>query len=484
MKTIFTPRLLAILILTTAALTSTARDDEPEPELEQIEIDGIYYEVHDDKLEVIKHPQGYSGVVIIPETVMHGNKPYTVTTVSITAFRFCKDLLTIGIPATVNDIDAFSNFVGCESLEEIYVDPNNETYASYDRAMYDKAMTTILWCPQRVEGKYEIAEGTITTGPSSFRDCTLLTGVTLPESMASLGSYTFRDCCGITAITLPDNMTSIGDHAFYRCTALTDINIPDRLVSIGSGAFSNCCIKEINIPNSVTDIKDNAFFGCKMLEHVTLPDNMTSIPDYMFQACKSLMDIKIPENVTSIGYSSFGMCQSITKIVLPDGVNSIDGAAFSGCVNLESINLPNGITDIKRYCFSGCKSLKEITISANVTTIGYGAFSGCEALADVTNLSTVPQTIDEETFSNFGILHVPAGSEQLYAQAEGWRMFNIVGDATVPDAIDNIEADKENATARYYGIDGRMRQTETHQGITIVKTMDGKTRKVAGGGRR
>ena len=111
-----------------------------------------------------------------------------------------------------------------------------------------------------------------------------------------------------------------------------------------------------------------------------------------------------------------------------------------------------------------------------MTTISYWAFSGCDALADVTNLSTVPQTIEEETFSNFGTLHVPAGSEQLYAQAEGWRLFNIVGDAT--DAIDNIKADQEKATARYYGIDGKMQQTDTHQGIIIVKTKDGKTRKV------
>ena len=47
------------------------------------------------------------------------------------------------------------------------------------------------------------------------------------------------------AVTIPDTIegrpvTSIGDRAFYECTGLTSVTIPNSVASVGNGAFSDC----------------------------------------------------------------------------------------------------------------------------------------------------------------------------------------------------------------------------------------------------
>lgn len=183
---------------------------------ERIMADGIYYDVHDDKLEVVEHPDRYRGVVIIPETVIYDGIQYTVTQIGRSAFQNCIDLLTVGISSTVNDING-DTFDGCESLEEIHVDSDNSTYASYDRALYNKNMTTLIRCPQRTSGAYIVREGVTTIMYSAFSDCTIMNSVTLPETVCKIGSCAFKGCAELTTINLPDNITSIGQEAFAGC---------------------------------------------------------------------------------------------------------------------------------------------------------------------------------------------------------------------------------------------------------------------------
>ena len=449
MKTNIFTKAFALIIMAMISLVTMA---------EQIEIDGIIYEVHDDKLEVLEHPDKYSGVVIIPDTVIYGGKKFTVTQINIAAFRNCKDLLSVGISATVNDMDAVC-FYGCESLEEIYVDPSNTTYASYDRALYNKDMTSILMCPVKVGGEFEIPDGVVNIAATAFKKCNLLTSIILPETVKSISFNAFDNCSSLTSINLPDGITSIGESSFAGCSSLENIHIPGSLTQIGRLAFASCAIKEVHLHTNITSWGASIFQGCKNMEHATLPDNITILPEGLFESCSSLKEINLPESITTIG-----------------------ARAFIGCKSLKTIDLPKALKEIGRYGFRNCTSLQSITIPESVETFGYGAFSGCDTLNDVTNLSRIPQDIDNNTFTHYRTLHVPAGSEQLYAMAEGWKNFNIVGDAPAYDGINDIEAGTKQtqAPAQYYGIDGKRLTTASSKGITIVKTGDGKTKKVMG----
>ena len=105
-----------------------------------------------------------------------------------------------------------------------------------------------------------------TIGRGAFEDCTLLTSITIPDSITSISSEAFYRCTSLTSITIPNSVTSIGATAFARCTSLTDISIPNSVTSIYQDAFHSCSsLERIIIHNSVTTIGNNAFYGCTSL---------------------------------------------------------------------------------------------------------------------------------------------------------------------------------------------------------------------------
>jgi hypothetical protein len=64
--------------------------------------------------------------------------------------------------------------------------------------------------------------------------------------VTSIGDYAFQYCTVLTSVTIPNSVTSIGDHAFSECYDLTSVTIPNSVTSIGKYAFWNCIYKGIN----------------------------------------------------------------------------------------------------------------------------------------------------------------------------------------------------------------------------------------------
>ena len=116
--------------------------------------------------------------------------------------------------------------------------------------------------------------------------------VVLGNSVDSVGNYTFRSCTSLTSVHIPEGATSIGDGAFNGCSSLTSINIPESVTSISAGIFYRCSsLTSINIPESVNSIGNQAFERCSTLKSIDIPEKVTSIGDSAFQDCSSLTSI-------------------------------------------------------------------------------------------------------------------------------------------------------------------------------------------------
>lgn len=80
----------------------------------------------------------------------------------------------------------------------------------------------------------------------------------------------------------------------------------------------------------------------------------------------------------------------------------------------------------------GCEALASVSIPASVNTIDRYAFRDCNVLENVSNYALIPQTLNSNTFTHYGTLHVVDGYKEVYAAADVWKNFTIIDD--LPDA--------------------------------------------------
>ena len=202
---------------------------------ETVVIDGITYDVvaKAKVATVIESETGYSGDIVIPETVEYNDITYSVTSIGNYAFSGCYRLTRVVIPNSVTSI-----------------------------------------------------------GNSAFSGCDGLTRVEIPNSVTSIGAFAFSGCYGLTSVVIPNSVTSIGNDAFNGCSGLTSIEIPNSVTSIGYEAFYNCSkLTSVEIPNSVTSIGNYAFYNCSGLTSVTIGRGIESISSNAFAKCSDLTDV-------------------------------------------------------------------------------------------------------------------------------------------------------------------------------------------------
>ena len=253
----------------------------------------------------IKKYNGNDAVVNIPSEI--NGTP--VTTIGNAAFRD-SSVTSVTIPASVTEIGA-NAFAGCTNLTSVNYkgDWSKLTIQSGNPAVQDAANEQLFdfkFTPDNTAVIVTRYNGTAAdvTIPSRYKG----KPVTMIDHAAFFNSV-------VTSVTIPDSVTSIGDNAFGFCSQLTNISIPNSVTSIGFSAFAHCTsLKSITLPSSLSSISEALFSGCSQLTTIHIPDSVPSIQSCAFYHCRNLETIRIPVSVTLIETDAFAGCPSLMTV--------------------------------------------------------------------------------------------------------------------------------------------------------------------------
>lgn len=236
----------------------------------------------------------YEGDLVLPESVIHKEVTYKLTTICSGAFNGCNGLNSVLIPATVTTIEelAFANCsmrIECKALT-----PPVCVKKSFSNVS-DK-----VYIPQGTLELYQTATG--------WKDFAYLIDATyVPDFTVDGIIYTQlgKDRVGIKG---PNDKNMIP----------SKITLPDTVEHEG-------------ITYHVTVIMEEAFRFCYSLQYVEFPKNLTAIESEAFSGCRRLRSIALSENLKTLGLSAFQDCYDLTKVSIPAGVTTIEQGTFNHC---------------------------------------------------------------------------------------------------------------------------------------------------------
>ena len=264
--------------------------------------------------------------------------------------------------------------------------------------------------------------------------------VVLPDAITHIGNVAFADCANLTNILIPSSVTSIGDGAF-SWTGLQSVTIPASVTDLGEQVFETCnnlhTILYEGTPNSISNQTVHPFIGCVHLDTIITPAALwhCTTADPMLEARYG-----VPHKARYIEVTNGELTKQAMKYIAKNSgtVEVLDLSAATNTTlplgallnnyRLSTLYLPEQIEVIPEMLAEGCYNLLEILIPANVTEIGNYAFAGCTNVWRMTVEAVLPPKVYDKTFDGIDrsiSLIVPAGSEELYRQAEYWKEFFI-----------------------------------------------------------
>ena len=355
--------------------------------------------------------------------------PATVTSIGTYAFACCDSIVTASVPEGITSIAG--TFYQCPNLESVSLpatlktlgqDSFYECYALTDINVHDHITTIGNNCFWKCENLPNIPlhSGLTKIGSYAFGCCYNQTDANIPAAVTSLGNYafaycsglkeasvpegittlvgTFRDCTNLETVTLPDTIKKLGVNVFMSCTNLTEVNVPDTVTAIGENCFAHCAnLSNIPLPPGLTELGTSAFYGCYNQTDAMIPETVTTLGQYVFYYCEELKEASIPEGIQVVPEGIFQRCKELETVRVPDSVTEIGDAAFAYCRKLTTAKLPEGVTRIGKSAYYECGNLEGLYIPAGLTELGASAFGYCEKLTDV----VIPETItiiDNQTF--------------------------------------------------------------------------------------
>jgi len=200
----------------------------------------------------------------------------------------------------------------------------------------------------------------------------------IDDNLTKIGAYAFRNQVNITKVVIPYGVQEIGDYAFQGC-----VNLKEIVFMTDTGAESGS--------TAISSIGIGAFKNCTALESIDLSrTNVSCLMSETFYNCHSLKHIELPKKLTTIGDyedehscgggNQFAYCYALEELNIPDTVTVIDGwNVFESCYSLKELVLPKALHAICGGLFNNCTGLKKLVFQSDLddicdTPFGYNGY--------------------------------------------------------------------------------------------------------------
>ena len=161
-----------------------------------------------------------------------------VTSIGAYAFAGCTSVTSLTIPASVTSIgDFFTD--RCPELTQIRVSEASTRYCVKGGILYTKDLTTLVRCPEEMQGTVAVPETVQTVGAGAFAGCISVTRILFAESgLRVIGEEAFAYCNALTEITLPATLAEENTRVFISCNNLRQIHFQGTPPSFASEVFT------------------------------------------------------------------------------------------------------------------------------------------------------------------------------------------------------------------------------------------------------
>lgn len=120
-------------------------------------------------------------------------------------------------------------------------------------------------------------------GKESFKGCSKITNLVIPNRVTFIGEKTFENCTSLKQISMQGNvMKTIGNEAFRNCQSLENLILPTSVESLGNGMLKECSGFKTLYLNSFTPCRlGSKIFGDTLNEDVRIIVPLGSYEDYI-----------------------------------------------------------------------------------------------------------------------------------------------------------------------------------------------------------
>lgn len=483
-----------------------------------IEIAGLCYKLNDDATATVTSRNNkyasYAGDIVMPDKITVDGKDYAITGIEKYAFKECHYLGNLTIAKNVKTIE-WGAFDHC-AANKITFEEGSQLKTIGEYAFYCDEINEII-----------LPEGLETIENSAFGNAHI-GSVTIPSTVKKWGAACFQTislkCVHINSVTPPaieqcfrenaagkdfPDIFELGWSAYG--TPATVLYVPagtkaayaqaDVWKDFGfilepgdddsfleqmnrDGIEINGIAYQINGAKGIAqarivkkDMTDLVFENTIKLGDKTLAVTSINNLQGLRVINKDYNSVRIPANVETLGSQSFGGANTITigRLVFEEGshLKTIEDGAFGDVIINEPVVFPEGTESIRGLYMRDA----DITIPSTVTTLENLYFIGLKHVRVSWPTPLVVNNLFSEGQFTYGnnindaTLHVPVGTRELYANAEGWKNFLTIVEGNEDTGIDTIGANSLQTPDAVYSLDGRRVNTgnKLPHGIYIIK---------------